>query len=146
MVNQVCIDVKGNCSKIEDASQAGQFELNIMMPIINFNSSGSQAVWTTGKPAVAQKTLLQRDEGGNYDVHGDQFFTKLSEKALQLQLNRDDIVQLLNASTWYLTEYSPLLCGYKAKLDANAKIQYGQFANDFNRVLRKLEPNTKIDF
>ncbi len=37
VVNQVCIDVKGNCSKIEDASQAGQFELNVMMPIINFN-------------------------------------------------------------------------------------------------------------
>lgn len=57
MVNQVCIDVKGNCSKIEDASQAGQFELNVMMPIINFNLLHSMKILTNALRAWEEKCL-----------------------------------------------------------------------------------------
>jgi aspartate ammonia-lyase len=37
MLNQVCLQVKGFCSVIEDASSAGQFELNVMMPLISYD-------------------------------------------------------------------------------------------------------------
>ena len=35
MLNQVCFEVIGNCTTIEYSSQAGQLELNVMMPVIN---------------------------------------------------------------------------------------------------------------
>lgn len=37
MLNQVCFQVIGCCSTVKYSSQAGQFELNVMMPVINFN-------------------------------------------------------------------------------------------------------------
>lgn len=37
MLNQVCFQVIGCATTIEYSSQAGQFELNVMMPVINFN-------------------------------------------------------------------------------------------------------------
>lgn len=37
MLNQVCLQVKGFCSVIEDASAMGQFELNVMMPLIAYD-------------------------------------------------------------------------------------------------------------
>ena len=57
VVNQVCIDVKGNCSKIEDASQAGQFELNVMMPIINFNLLHSIKILTNALRVWNEKCI-----------------------------------------------------------------------------------------
>lgn len=57
MVNQVCIDVKGNCSKIEDASQAGQFELNVMMPILGFNLLHSINILTNALNVWNEKCL-----------------------------------------------------------------------------------------
>lgn len=57
MVNQVCIDIKGNCSKIEDASSLGQLELNIMMPIINFNLLHSIKILTNALRAWNEKCL-----------------------------------------------------------------------------------------
>jgi len=57
VVNQVCIDVKGNCSKIEDASSLGQFELNVMMPIINFNLLHSIKILTNALKVWNEKCL-----------------------------------------------------------------------------------------
>ncbi|MBI1858311.1 MAG: aspartate ammonia-lyase [Candidatus Melainabacteria bacterium] len=57
LVNQVCIDVKGNCSKIEDASSQGQFELNVMMPIINFNLLHSIKILTNALKVWNEKCL-----------------------------------------------------------------------------------------
>lgn len=37
MLNQVCFQAIGSSTTIEYSSQAGQFELNVMMPVINFN-------------------------------------------------------------------------------------------------------------
>ena len=37
MLNQVCFQVIGSSTTIEYCSCAGQFELNVMMPVINFN-------------------------------------------------------------------------------------------------------------
>lgn len=37
MINQVCFQVIGCSTTIDYCSQAGQFELNVMMPVINFN-------------------------------------------------------------------------------------------------------------
>lgn len=57
LVNQVCIDVRGNCSKIEDASQAGQFELNVMMPVINHNLLFSLKILTNALKIWNEKCL-----------------------------------------------------------------------------------------
>lgn len=37
MINQVCFQVIGCSTTIDYCSQAGQFELNVMMPVMNFN-------------------------------------------------------------------------------------------------------------
>lgn len=37
MLNQVCFQILGCATSIDYASQAGQFELNVMMPVINYN-------------------------------------------------------------------------------------------------------------
>lgn len=37
MLNQVCFQVIGCSTTVDYCSQAGQFELNVMMPVINFN-------------------------------------------------------------------------------------------------------------
>ncbi|MBI2996158.1 MAG: aspartate ammonia-lyase [Candidatus Melainabacteria bacterium] len=46
MLNQVCFQVIGCSCAIEYSSQAGQFELNVMMPVINFNLLHSIKVLT----------------------------------------------------------------------------------------------------
>lgn len=46
MMNQVCFQVIGCATTIDYCSQAGQFELNVMMPVINFNLLYSIKIFT----------------------------------------------------------------------------------------------------
>lgn len=51
MLNQVCFQTIGCANTIEYSSQAGQFELNVMMPVINFNLLHSINILTNGLKA-----------------------------------------------------------------------------------------------
>ena len=47
MLNQVCFQVVGCSTTVDYCSQAGQFELNVMMPVINFNLLHSIKILTS---------------------------------------------------------------------------------------------------
>ena len=57
MLNQVCFQVIGCCTTIEYCSQAGQFELNVMMPVINFNLLHSVKILTNALNAWNEKCI-----------------------------------------------------------------------------------------
>lgn len=57
MLNQVCYEVLGNCTTIDYSSQAGQFELNVMMPIINHNLLYSMNILTNALKTWNEKSL-----------------------------------------------------------------------------------------
>ncbi len=57
MVNQVCYQILGCCTTVEYSSQAGQFELNVMMPVINFNLLHSLKILTNALTAWNEKCI-----------------------------------------------------------------------------------------
>ena len=57
MVNQICFQVIGCSSTIEYSSQAGQFELNVMMPVINYNLLHSMRILTNALVIWNEKCL-----------------------------------------------------------------------------------------
>ena len=57
MLNQVCFQIIGCCTAIDYASQAGQFELNVMMPMINFNLLFSIKILTNALDLVDEKCI-----------------------------------------------------------------------------------------
>lgn len=57
MVNQVCFQVLGCSATIDYCSQAGQFELNVMMPVINFNLLHSIKILTNAIKAFDEKCI-----------------------------------------------------------------------------------------
>ena len=57
MVNQVSYQVLGCASTIDYCSQAGQFELNVMMPVINFNLLHSIKILTSAIRVFDEKCV-----------------------------------------------------------------------------------------
>lgn len=59
MLNQVCFQVLGNSTTIDYSSQAGQFELNVMMPVINYNLLYSIKILTTSVRVFDEKCIRE---------------------------------------------------------------------------------------
>jgi len=57
MLNMVCFQVIGNATVIDYASQAGQLELNVMMPVIAFDLFFSTKILTNAVEAFASKCV-----------------------------------------------------------------------------------------
>jgi aspartate ammonia-lyase len=57
MVNMVCFQVVGNNTTVSLAAQAGQLELNVMMPIINFNLLQSIEILTNAISVFSEKLV-----------------------------------------------------------------------------------------
>ncbi len=57
MMNQVCFQVIGCATTIDYCSQAGQFELNVMMPVINFNLLHSIKIFTNALDSWNEKCV-----------------------------------------------------------------------------------------
>lgn len=57
MMNQVCFQVIGCSTTVDYCSQAGQFELNVMMPVINFNLLHSIKILTNAIKAFDEKCI-----------------------------------------------------------------------------------------
>jgi aspartate ammonia-lyase len=64
MVNQVCFQVIGNDTAVAWGAQAGQLELNVMMPGINFAICFSATILANGVRVLRTKTVegLRVDE------------------------------------------------------------------------------------
>jgi aspartate ammonia-lyase len=64
MVNQVCFQVIGNDTAVAHGAQAGQLELNVMMPGINFANCFSATILTNAVRVLREKTIagLEVDE------------------------------------------------------------------------------------
>jgi aspartate ammonia-lyase len=64
MVNQVCFQVIGNDTAVAYGAQAGQLELNVMMPGINFANCFSATILANAVRALREKTIagLEVDE------------------------------------------------------------------------------------
>jgi aspartate ammonia-lyase len=67
MTNMVCFQVIGNDAAIAAATQAGQFELNVMMPVIAHNLLQSMEILTNAVSALAEKCVrgITADEARN---------------------------------------------------------------------------------
>jgi aspartate ammonia-lyase len=59
MLNQVCFQILGCCTTIDYSSQAGQFELNVMMPVINHNLLYSIKILTTSVKVFDEKCIRE---------------------------------------------------------------------------------------
>jgi aspartate ammonia-lyase len=64
MVNQVCYQVLGCDLTVSTAAEAGQLELNVMMPVIAWNALHAQHILTTAMTVFCQRTVvgLEADE------------------------------------------------------------------------------------
>jgi aspartate ammonia-lyase len=64
MVNQVCFQVIGNDTAVAHGAQAGQLELNVMMPGINFANCFSATILANAVRVLREKTIagLEVDE------------------------------------------------------------------------------------
>ncbi len=65
MLNMVCYQVMGNDTTIAMCTQAGQLELNVMMPIMAYNLCLSQEILANGIHAFTERCVLgiEADEG-----------------------------------------------------------------------------------
>jgi aspartate ammonia-lyase len=57
MVNQVCFQVMGCDTTVAIASEHGQLELNVMMPVIAFNVRLAMRILTNAAPVFADKCV-----------------------------------------------------------------------------------------
>jgi aspartate ammonia-lyase len=57
MVNQVCYQVYGCDLTVSTAAEAGQLELNVMMPVIAWNALHSQKILTNGMKVLRERTV-----------------------------------------------------------------------------------------
>jgi aspartate ammonia-lyase len=64
MVNQVCYQVFGCDVTVSAAAEAGQLELNVMMPVIAWNALHAQTILTNAMTALQERTVegLEADE------------------------------------------------------------------------------------
>jgi fumarate hydratase, class II len=58
MVNQVCFQVIGNDSCVAIASEHGQLELNVMMPVIAQNIFQSEIILANAARALAERCIV----------------------------------------------------------------------------------------
>ncbi len=58
MLNMVCFQVTGNDSAVTAAAQAGQFELNVMGPVINHNILQSMKILTSAITSFTERCLI----------------------------------------------------------------------------------------
>src|SRR5437899_13072209 len=57
MVNQVCFQVIGNDVTVATAAEAGQLELNVMMPVIAHNLLGSMMIISNATQVLAERCV-----------------------------------------------------------------------------------------
>ena len=57
MVNQVCFQVLGNDVTVATSAEAGQLELNVMMPVIAHNILFSMMIITTASRVLAERCV-----------------------------------------------------------------------------------------
>ena len=57
MVNQVCYQVYGCDTTVTTAGDAGQLELNVMMPVIAWNVLHAQHILTTAMATLRERTV-----------------------------------------------------------------------------------------
>jgi aspartate ammonia-lyase len=120
MVNQVCFQVYGCDAAILAAADAGQLELNVMMPVIAWNALHATRIMTN-----AMRVLLDRC-------------------VADLQADEDRCRELLDRSTALATALSPYI-GYAATADiAKASVATGRSIGDLVRE-RKLLPDRQLD-
>jgi aspartate ammonia-lyase len=64
MVNQVCFQVIGCDATVAAAAEAGQLELNVMMPVIAWNMIHSTTILRSAMDALRERTVegLEADE------------------------------------------------------------------------------------
>lgn len=58
MVNQVCFQVIGCDTTIAVAGEAGQLELNVMMPVIAWNALHASVILTTAQRALRERSVI----------------------------------------------------------------------------------------
>jgi len=58
MVNQVCFQVIGCDTTVAIAGEAGQLELNVMMPVIAWNALHAATILTTAQHALRERTVV----------------------------------------------------------------------------------------
>ena len=102
MVNQVCYQVFGCDTTVMTASEAGELELNVMMPVIAWNALHAQRILTGAMAALRERTV----EG--------------------IEADRNRARELLDRSTAMATALSPYI-GYAATADiAKAAVTSGR--------------------
>jgi len=120
MVNQVCYQVYGCDTTIMTAGDAGQLELNVMMPVIAWNALHAQRILTT-----AMRTLRERTVVG-------------------IEADARRARELLDRSTAVATALSPYIGYAKTAEIAKAAVASGRTIRDL--VLeRRLLPAADLD-
>jgi len=120
MVNQVCFQVYGCDAAILAACDAGQLELNVMMPVIAWNALHATRILTN-----AMRVLQARCVSG-------------------IRADGDRCRELLDRSTALATALSPYI-GYAATADiAKTSVQTGRSIRELVRE-RKLLPDEQLD-
>jgi aspartate ammonia-lyase len=120
MVNQVCFQVYGCDAAILSACDAGQLELNVMMPVIAWNALHATRILTN-----AMRVLQERCVSG-------------------IRADEDRCRELLDRSTALATALSPYI-GYAATADiAKTAVATGRSIRDLVRE-RKLLPDEELD-
>jgi aspartate ammonia-lyase len=120
MVNQVCFQVIGCDTTIAVAGEAGQLELNVMMPVIAWNALHASAILTTAQRALRERSVIG-----------------LEADAARAQ-------ELLDRSTAVATALSPYL-GYAVTADVAKEAVAGGKSIRAVVLERGLMPAEKLD-
>jgi aspartate ammonia-lyase len=116
MVNQVCYQVFGCDVTVSAAAEAGQLELNVMMPVIAWNALHAQSILTNAITVLRERTV----EG--------------------LEADKDRARELMERSTAVATALSSYI-GYAATADiAKAAVATGRSIRDLVLERRLLTP------
>jgi len=120
MVNQVCYQVYGCDTTVTVAADAGQLELNVMMPVIAWNVLHAQKILTAAMATLRERTIVG------------------------MEADRDRARELLDRSTAVATALSPYL-GYAVTAEiAKAAVSSGRTIRDV--VLeRRLLTSDRLD-
>jgi aspartate ammonia-lyase len=120
MVNQVCFQVYGCDAAILAASDAGQLELNVMMPVIAWNAIHATRIMTNAMRVLQDRSVAD------------------------LQADEPRCRELLDRSTALATALSPYI-GYAATADvAKTSVSTGRSIRDLVRE-RRLLPENQLD-
>jgi aspartate ammonia-lyase len=120
MVNQVCFQVYGCDAAILAASDAGQLELNVMMPVIAWNAIHATRIMTNAMRVLHDRCVVD------------------------LQADEARCRELLDRSTALATALSPYI-GYAETADiAKTSISTGRSIRDLVRE-RRLLPDDQLD-